>query len=610
MANDVTVTNQKDSFVGNANPDYVVDTTEMSDGSHKQHVGIDISADGTPSRVTASNPLPITSSGIVDSNNSTSTPLGISGVFTGTATEVLAYGGIIISAIADEDSAADGLSIQFSSDGTNWDHIEAHTVTADTSHISITPPQARYMRVVYTNGTTAQTSFRLQTLLVSESVGPVAELLGGDISDTTIAQSVRAVLAAKKPNGDYANISSTAGGNLKVSVEEFDPSVFGQETMANSLPVTIASDQTAIPITDNGGSITVDGAVTATIQEPLSVDDNGGSLTVDDGGSSLTVDGTVAATQSGTWDITNISGTVSLPTGAATAANQTTANTSLSTIAAATKLEDAAHASGDRGIPAWTRRIDTVASSAGTSGDYATLNTDANGRLYTADTRTGSSSQQIQGAAANLATPGNPVQIAMNLFAGGGVQGVPDIINFSGVNYQLNLVPDTALNFVSYTSAGEQYCFVGSTDGTKANATYVRVDSSDRVLNSVQSSVTTLTNISTTYDNVTTTATSGTVTIGNAGRMCALYFALTKANTPTDIRISVLGSVDNTNFGKCTNGFLGSWIYDDTYVGASGIQRTLLFPANYSYIQIQVTATGTTASNTFTIANAKLEVRD
>ena len=40
----------------------------------------------------------------------------------------------------------------------------------------------------------------------------------------------------------------------------------------------------------------------------------------------------VAAVQSGTWNRTNISGTVSLPTGAATAANQTTANASLSSI--------------------------------------------------------------------------------------------------------------------------------------------------------------------------------------------------------------------------------------------------------------------------------------
>lgn len=39
---------------------------------------------------------------------------------------------------------------------------------------------------------------------------------------------------------------------------------------------------------------------------------------------STTITGTVAATQSGTWNVTNISGTISLPTGAATSANQTT----------------------------------------------------------------------------------------------------------------------------------------------------------------------------------------------------------------------------------------------------------------------------------------------
>ena len=39
-----------------------------------------------------------------------------------------------------------------------------------------------------------------------------------------------------------------------------------------------------------------------------------------------------ADTQSGTWDVTNVSGVVSLPTGASTAANQTTGNSSLSSI--------------------------------------------------------------------------------------------------------------------------------------------------------------------------------------------------------------------------------------------------------------------------------------
>lgn len=51
----------------------------------------------------------------------------------------------------------------------------------------------------------------------------------------------------------------------------------GQATMAASLPVAIASDQSAVKVADGGGSLTVDGSVAVT-----------------DGGGSLTVDGTVA----------------------------------------------------------------------------------------------------------------------------------------------------------------------------------------------------------------------------------------------------------------------------------------------------------------------------
>ena len=47
------------------------------------------------------------------------------------------------------------------------------------------------------------------------------------------------------------------------------------------------------------------------------------------------------------------------------------------------KAEDAAHTTGDTGVAALSKRTDTAASSAGTDGDYATLNTDSTGRLWT-----------------------------------------------------------------------------------------------------------------------------------------------------------------------------------------------------------------------------------
>lgn len=66
--------------------------------------------------------------------------------------------------------------------------------------------------------------------------------------------------------------------------------------------------------------------------------------------------------------------------------------------------EDAAHSSGDGGIAVLTRRIDAAASSAGTSGDYATLDTDATGRLWTREAGMGGWTANHAPAAATQAT--------------------------------------------------------------------------------------------------------------------------------------------------------------------------------------------------------------
>lgn len=68
------------------------------------------------------------------------------------------------------------------------------------------------------------------------------------------------------------------------------------------------------------------------------------------------------------------------------------------------KAEDAAHSSGDTGVAVWGVRRDTPASGAGTDGDYASLNLDSSGRLYT--------TTQAQGnVAAAASDSGNPVKI-------------------------------------------------------------------------------------------------------------------------------------------------------------------------------------------------------
>jgi len=102
-------------------------------------------------------------SNVVSAENSSTTPLGIAGVFTGAWVDVSAYPEVMVAVTTD----ADGVyAIQFSPDGTNVDS----SLTRYYRTNQINPPHrftvARsYFRVVFTNGSVAQTQFRLQTLL-------------------------------------------------------------------------------------------------------------------------------------------------------------------------------------------------------------------------------------------------------------------------------------------------------------------------------------------------------------------------------------------------------------------------------------------------------------
>ena len=68
--------------------------------------------------------------GRVSTLNSSSTALGGGAVFTGSAENICEASVIIVVVYSDAESATDGLSIQFSSDGTNWDHTDVYTIPA------------------------------------------------------------------------------------------------------------------------------------------------------------------------------------------------------------------------------------------------------------------------------------------------------------------------------------------------------------------------------------------------------------------------------------------------------------------------------------------------
>lgn len=97
--------------------------------------------------------------------NSSTAVLAASASFTGTSTECIDFAEIAVNVIASHASGTDGLQIQQSSDGTNWDIVDSYTIAANTAKVFTMQVAARYFRVVYTNGGTLQTSFRLQSFL-------------------------------------------------------------------------------------------------------------------------------------------------------------------------------------------------------------------------------------------------------------------------------------------------------------------------------------------------------------------------------------------------------------------------------------------------------------
>lgn len=190
----------------------------------------------------------------------------------------------------------------------------------------------------------------------------------------SLATLTRSVITGETSGGGggFVNVKVNPSGSLTVALGDIT-GVDGQATMAASLPVVIASDQTAIPVTQSGtwninnvsgtislptgaateatlsslnGKVTAcnTGAVTISASLPAGgnkIGDVGvltlpnvtlasqsnpftSALPISDNGGSITVDGTVAATQSGTWSVATATYATSTVSSVTAAASNTT----------------------------------------------------------------------------------------------------------------------------------------------------------------------------------------------------------------------------------------------------------------------------------------------
>lgn len=201
----------------------------------------------------------------------------------------------------------------------------------------------------------------------------------------TVSLPTGASTAAKQPALGTAGTASsdviTVQGIASMTALKVDPSAVTSPISAASLPLP-------------------SGAATAAKQPALGT---AGSSSTD----VLSVQGIASGTA-----MPVSAASLPLPSGAATSANQSTEITSLGTIAALSKTEDAAHSTGDPGIMPLAVRRDANTTLADATGDYAPLQVDASGSLkvaITAGAGSGGTSIADDAAFTNASTSVTPV---------------------------------------------------------------------------------------------------------------------------------------------------------------------------------------------------------
>ena len=108
---------------------------------------------------------------VIDTNNSTTSLLPSNGIFTGISTPSIgrsdAFTGIIVTINSNANSSSTGVSVQFSDDNIKWDTYFCDIYIAPLKFIKKYFITKKFYRIMYSNGTTAQTSFSLSTYLTT-----------------------------------------------------------------------------------------------------------------------------------------------------------------------------------------------------------------------------------------------------------------------------------------------------------------------------------------------------------------------------------------------------------------------------------------------------------
>jgi hypothetical protein len=163
--------------------------------------------------------------GHVCTDNSSATPLGISETFPGSWQDTIDYGTIIIGVKADQDSATDGLVIEWSADGITAHDDDVFSILAGHGKVFTFAPARRYFRVKYTNGLVAQGTFNLQSILRRYYVKPSSHRVSDSIVAEDDAELMKSVITGERQDGIFKTVGLDNGDNLRVNAFPYTYSI-------------------------------------------------------------------------------------------------------------------------------------------------------------------------------------------------------------------------------------------------------------------------------------------------------------------------------------------------------------------------------------------------
>jgi len=156
-------------------------------------------------------------------SNTTSTPLGIGGVFDGVVESTQGFITAAVTVISDVNSATGGLMFQWFKDSAGTILLKGSTFTYGSSPLGINisvPVQGPFFRIKYTNGGVAQTTFQLVLRLAVSPAPPDVVAIDDNITGTNTASVTKAQLVGKREDGVFANVALSNNESINVAIND------------------------------------------------------------------------------------------------------------------------------------------------------------------------------------------------------------------------------------------------------------------------------------------------------------------------------------------------------------------------------------------------------